>query len=113
MILIPMQPPVSSRDLQDPCQWLRQWLCENLFTSLPVSVAVIDRERRFVDANFIFGEKFGPFSGRRCFEAYKHRSAPCEKCRAMETFRDGKTRHSYERGIDRSEAPKNGTFSKK
>jgi PAS domain S-box-containing protein len=105
MTQIPIQPPVSSRGLQGPCQWLRQWLCENLFASLPVSIAVIDRERNIVNANSIFELKFGPFSGRRCFEAYKHRSAPCEKCRAMEIFRDGKTRHSYERGIDRSEAP--------
>jgi PAS domain S-box-containing protein len=101
----PIQPPVSSRGLQDPGPWLQQWLCENLFTSLPVSVAVIDRERRIVKANFIFEQKFGPVDGRLCFQAYKHRSAPCEKCRAMEIFQDGKTRHSYERGIDRSEAP--------
>jgi len=101
----PIQPSVSSGGLGDPCQWLQQWLCENLFASLPMSVAVIDRERRIVKANITFEQKFGPFSGRRCFEAYKHRPTPCEKCRALEIFRDGKTRHSYERGIDRSEAP--------
>lgn len=101
----PIQPSVSSSGLRGPCQWLQQWLCENLFANLPVSVAVIDRERRIVKANFIFEQKFGPFSGRRCFEAYKHRPTPCEKCRALEIFRDGKTRHSCERGIDRSEAP--------
>jgi len=101
----PIQPPISSRGSRGCDQWLQQWLCENLFDHLPVSVAVIDRERRIVNANFIFEQTFGPFSGRRCFEAYKHRSLPCEKCRAMGIFQDGKTRHSYERGVDRSEAP--------
>jgi PAS domain S-box-containing protein len=101
----PIQPPTSSLGLRDPGPWLQKWLCENLFANLPVSVAVIDRERHIVNANSIFEQKFGPFFDRRCFEAYKHRSAPCEKCRAMEIFQDGKTRHSYEKGIDRSEAP--------
>jgi PAS domain S-box-containing protein len=100
-----IQPSVPSSGLLEPCQRLQKWLCENLFASLPMSVAVIDRERRIVKANFIFEQKFGPFSGRHCFEAYKHHSNPCEKCGVMEIFQDGKTCHSYERGIDRSEAP--------
>jgi PAS domain S-box-containing protein len=99
------RPLVSSGKLINPFAWLQQWLCENLFVSLPMSVAIIDRERRIVKANLIFEEMFGPFAGRHCFEAYKHRSAPCDKCRILEVFRDGKARHSYESGVDRSDTP--------
>jgi len=101
----PSQASISSEKSPDPVGWLQHWLCENLFSSLPMSAAVIDRKQRIVKANFIFEEKFGPSSGRRCFEAYKHRHAPCSKCRVLEVFRDGKTRHSYEKGVDRSDTP--------
>lgn len=85
--------------------WLQQWLCKNLFASLPISLAVIDRERCIVDANPVFEEQFGPSSGRHCFEVYKHRSTPCEACPTAETFQDRRIRHSYEKGMDRSGNP--------
>lgn len=98
----PFQPAVPSGSLLRPSPCLQQWLCENLFSNLPLSAAVIDRDWRIVNANRIFEQQFGDFSGRHCFEVYKHRSTPCEPCPSAETFRDRKIRHSYEKGMDRS-----------
>ena len=98
----PFQTQVPSETSLKQSGWLQQWLCKNLFANLPISLAVIDRDRRIVDANPVFAEQFGPFSGRHCYEVYKNRSTPCEDCPTAETFRDRRIRHSYERGVDRS-----------
>jgi PAS domain S-box-containing protein len=102
----PFQPQVNPEAPLGHSQWIQQWLCANLFPNLPVSLAVIDRERRIVEANPVFEEHFGPFYGRHCFEVYKHRSTPCASCSSAEIFRDRRIRHSYEKGVDRSGGPR-------
>jgi PAS domain S-box-containing protein len=96
---VPCGPPLTHSP------WLQQWLCKNLFANLPISLAVVDRERCIVDANPVFAEQFGPFTGRHCYEVYKHRSTPCETCSTAETFVDRRIRHSYEQGMDSSGSP--------
>jgi PAS domain S-box-containing protein len=99
------RPPIDSPGSLDARSFIRQWLCENLFSQLPLSAAVIDRDRYIRDANPTFLQQFGDYSGRHCFEVYKHRSEPCQPCPCAETFRDGKTRLSHEKGLNRSGEP--------
>ena len=46
-----------------------------LFNDVPLSVAIIDPEFNIVYANRWFEDLFGPWKGRKCFAAYKHRTA--------------------------------------
>ena len=57
--------------------------------ALPCYVTVQDRALRVVAANTRFVEAFGPIEDRRCYQIYKRRSAPCERCPVERTFRDG------------------------
>ncbi len=77
------------------------WIREEIFDRVPVSICVIDRDFGIVKANEYFRRKFGRIRGRRCYEAYKGNDAPCDDCRAMKTFSDGEVRVTQELGIDR------------
>ncbi len=57
--------------------------------ALPCYVTVQDRALRVVAANQRFVDAFGAVEGRRCYQMYKRRSAPCERCPVERTFRDG------------------------
>ena len=71
-----------------------------MFRQAPVSVSVIDRDYRIVDGNESLRRTFGPWQDRYCYELFKRRDAPCETCRARETFVDGEVRLSQETGVD-------------
>lgn len=60
-----------------------------LFDTVPCYVTVQDPELNIVEANRAFQEDFGNGLGRKCFEAYKHRSEACTPCPVQETFDDG------------------------
>lgn len=79
----------------------RDWLRSDLFEEAPLSIAVIDRDYRVVEANRHFTELFGEGRGRRCYESYKKREAPCTSCMAEKTFADGRARVNEETGVDR------------
>jgi PAS domain S-box-containing protein len=80
---------------------VRQWLRDELFQQVPFNIAVIDRNYNIVEANSNFVEYFGAWEGKKCYEAYKGRFAPCERCMSKKTFEDGLVRVSDEVGIDR------------
>ncbi len=84
----------------DPAPYL-DWLKRELFEQAPVNIAVIDRDFHVVHANRNFIELFGEIRGRKCYEVYKKRDAPCERCLTSKTFADGKVRVNEEVGIDR------------
>lgn len=48
---------------------------------LPSGVLLVAPHYRVVFANRFFRERFGEFTGRRCFEALFNRDRPCEMCR--------------------------------
>jgi histidine kinase len=81
---------------------LEGWIRGQLFDAVPMAVAVIDQQMNVVHANEAFGRLFGSWEGRRCHDVYKDRSTPCDRCEAVATFRDGKTRVSEETGFDRA-----------
>jgi signal transduction histidine kinase len=49
--------------------------------------------------NRAFRESIGPCLGRKCFEAYKHRTEPCLACPVQDTFEDGQC-HSREEVVN-------------
>jgi PAS domain S-box-containing protein len=59
------------------------------FEALPCYLTVQDRDFRIVEANKRFLKDFGDFTGRHCYQVYKHRSEKCEVCPVDRTFRDG------------------------
>ncbi|THB81478.1 MAG: PAS domain-containing protein [Desulfobacteraceae bacterium] len=66
-----------------------------LFDEVPCYISVQDRNLRVTASNKRFKQHFGNVIGGQCFEIYKHRNTPCEKCPVIETFNDGKV-HSTE-----------------
>ncbi len=61
-----------------------------MFDEVPCYISIQDSELNITEANRAFLEDFGPSLGRKCYEAYKHRSEPCVPCPVQETFDDGK-----------------------
>ena len=60
-----------------------------MFSQVPCKISIKDEELNIIEANSAFQEDFGSVLGRKCFEAYKHRSSPCEPCPVQETLVDG------------------------
>ena len=60
-----------------------------LFDEVPCYISVQDPELNIVEANRAFQEDFGSSLGRKCYQAYKHRSEPCAPCPVQEAFEDG------------------------
>jgi PAS domain S-box-containing protein len=71
-----------------------------LLEQMPSHVAVIDRDYRIIQANASFEECFGEWRGKKCFEVYKKRHAPCASCQYKAIFEDGKPRVTDEVGVD-------------
>ncbi len=84
--------PPYARELQD-------WIRSDLFDAVPMSISVISRNYRIVEANRTFAESFGDWRGRACYEVYKGRAQPCPRCGALEAFVDGRSRTREESGV--------------
>ena len=75
---------------------------EFLFDEVPCYVTVQDRDLRITRANRGFRDDFSDELGRKCYELYKHREAPCIDCPVQDTFRDGQVHTSEEIVTSRS-----------
>jgi PAS domain S-box-containing protein len=82
-----------------PVDEIQGWIRKNLFDEVPMAISVISRNYRILDANRRFGEAFGDWKGRPCYEVYKGRSEPCLRCAALAAFVDGKIRSREEEGL--------------
>src|SRR4030042_3068927 len=60
-----------------------------LFNEVPCYISIQDLDLRVVEANRAVLEDFGSCLGRKCYEAYKHRSEPCAPCPVQATLDDG------------------------
>jgi PAS domain S-box-containing protein len=60
-----------------------------LFDEVPCYISIQDPELNIVEANRAFQDDFGSSLGRKCYDAYKHRTEPCAPCPVMQTFEDG------------------------
>jgi len=76
-----------------------------LFEQLPFAIAIMDMESNVVAANRNFGEYFGDWHGRKCYEVFKHETKPCRRCKARAAQRDGLVHVVDESGVDRHERP--------
>ena len=87
------------------CSEINYWLQTKLFDEVPVSICVIDRDFRIVEANRSFSETYGDSVGRSCYTVYKGRASRCEECAALSTFADGRLRSREEQGTARNGKP--------
>ena len=55
----------------------KDWLKEQLFDAIPMSIAVIDHDFNIIHANLEFERTFGTWQNRKCFDVYKKRSSLC------------------------------------
>ena len=69
---------------------------QHYFDAMPCYVTVQDRDFKVITANRRFGEAFGDYRGRYCYQVYKHRAEKCEVCPVEQTFRDGQVHTSEE-----------------
>lgn len=76
-----------------------------LFNQVPFAVAIIDVASNVVAANRNFGEYFGDWRGRKCYEVFKREGKPCRRCQARVALRDGLVHVVDESGIDRHGRP--------
>jgi PAS domain S-box-containing protein len=60
-----------------------------MFDEVPCYISIQDPELNIVECNRAFQEDFGSALGRKCFEAYKHRTEPCVPCPVQAAFEDG------------------------
>ncbi len=62
---------------------------QTLFDEVPCYISIQDADLNIIEANNAFEDDFGNVLGRKCYEAYKHRTSPCEPCPVQETLDDG------------------------
>lgn len=84
---------------------IQNWIHTQLWYQVPMSISVIDRDYRVVEANPHFAQNYGDWQGRCCYEVYKGRSERCVNCAASKTFVDGLVRQREEQGVVRDEQP--------
>jgi len=60
-----------------------------MFDEVPCYITIQDPDLNIREANRAFEEDFGNGLGRKCYEAYKHRTEPCVPCPVQATFEDG------------------------
>lgn len=80
---------------------LKRWISEELFDTVPIRIAVVDRDYRIVAANRSFKESYGEAFGKLCYNVYKGRKDPCPNCGAAKAFETGRVVQTEEAGIDR------------
>jgi signal transduction histidine kinase len=80
---------------------IRNWVRAELWDQVPVSISVIDRQFRIVEANRMFVQNYGSWQDRPCYSVYKGRTEHCERCAADMTFSDGQVRVREEKGVFR------------
>ncbi|RJR54830.1 MAG: response regulator [Desulfobacteraceae bacterium] len=65
----------------------------SILNAIQDAIAVLDPDLRIVLANNTMKKWFKgvlPLEGRKCFEAFHGRKAPCEQCPTLQSFRTGK-----------------------
>src|SRR3972149_299640 len=80
---------------------IRNWVRAERWDQVPVSISVIDRQFRIVEANRMFAQTYGNWQDRPCYSVYKERTEHCEQCAADMTFSDGQVRVREEKGVFR------------
>ncbi|MGD2218324.1 MAG: PAS domain-containing sensor histidine kinase [Gemmatimonadales bacterium] len=90
-IVAVMEMSTDITDMRDLERQLRrsQRRYQVMFDEVPCYITIQDLDLNIIEANRAFLDDFGNCLGRKCYEAYKHRSEPCVPCPVQETFEDG------------------------
>lgn len=75
---------------------------ENLFTSVPCFICVLNRDHQIIEANELYREEFGATDRSLCYEVCKGRSSKCPNCLVDQTFIDGEIYSSEETLVTRN-----------
>lgn len=75
---------------------------QQLFSTVPCFICVLDREHHIVEANDLYSQAFGTADRSLCYEVCKHRTSQCPNCLVDKTFEDGEVRSSEETLVTRS-----------
>jgi histidine kinase len=78
---------------------------QTLFERVPCIVTVQDRNYRLIRYNREFNQKFNPQPGDYCYAAYKGRNQKCAICPVEQTFEDGLSHFSEEKGFSKDGTP--------
>jgi PAS domain S-box-containing protein len=78
-----------------------------LFDEVPCYISIQDPELNIIECNRAFQQDFGNSLGRKCYEAYKHRTEPCVPCPVQATFDDGEPHTREEVVTSRGGKPQN------
>ena len=78
---------------------------QTLFERVPCIITVQDRDYRLIRYNREFSETFNPQPGDYCYAAYKGRNQKCAICPVEQTFEDGKSHFSEEKGFNKDGTP--------
>jgi PAS domain S-box-containing protein len=78
-----------------------------LFDEVPCYISIQDPDLNIIECNRAFQDDFGNGLGRKCFEAYKHRTEPCVPCPVQATFDDGEPHTREEVVMSRDGRPQN------
>lgn len=84
---------------------IKNWIRTEMFDQVPLSICVIDRNFKVVEANKTFTDTYGHWQGQYCHKVYKDRDERCSHCAAVKTFADGKVRTREEQGVVRNGKP--------
>jgi histidine kinase len=78
---------------------------QTLFERVPCIITVQDRNYRLIRYNREFNQKFNPAPGDYCYAAYKGRNQKCAICPVEQTFEDGLSHFSEEKGFNKDGTP--------
>ena len=78
---------------------------QTLFERVPCTITVQDRNYRLIRYNREFNQKFNPQPGDHCYAAYKGRNQKCAICPVEQTFEDGLSHFSEEKGFNKDGTP--------
>ncbi len=84
---------------------LESWIAERLFDTVPMSIAVIDRDFNLVAANSAFEDLFGHWRGKKCHAVYKSRDSVCPHCKGSLAFQDKQPQVNEEVGYNKDGKP--------
>lgn len=69
---------------------------QQLFSTVPCFICVLDRSHRVVEANDLYRSAFDATDRSLCYEVCKRRTSQCPNCLVDKTFEDGEVRSNEE-----------------
>ena len=78
----------------DPLKIYGESLFEAVLNTVSDAITVIDKDLKVIYQNEAVQQIYGPNIGKRCYQAYRGRSEPCENCIVLDVIKDGKPKRA-------------------